>query len=46
MPHVFKIEISAFQIITVAKRQKDSLLEFCHGFNKAFGFFDYESPLT
>jgi hypothetical protein len=39
MPHVFKIKDSVFQVITLAKRQKGSLLEFCYGFNKAFGFF-------
>jgi hypothetical protein len=38
MPHVFKIKISVFQVMT-AKRQKDSLPEFCYGFNKEFGFF-------
>jgi hypothetical protein len=39
MPRVFKIKISVFQVIALAKRQKDSLPEFCYGFNMAFGFF-------
>jgi hypothetical protein len=46
MPHVFKIKISLFQIMARTKRQKDSLLQFCYGFNKALGFFDYDRPLA
>jgi hypothetical protein len=39
MPHVFKFKILVFQVMMLAKRQKDSLPEFCYGFSKAFRFF-------
>jgi hypothetical protein len=39
MLRVFKIKISVFQVRTLAKRQKNSLPEFCYGFNKALRFF-------
>jgi hypothetical protein len=39
MLHVFKFEISGFNVMALAERQKDSLLKFCYGYNKAWGFF-------
>jgi hypothetical protein len=39
IPHVFKLEISVFRVITFDKRQKDSIRGFCYGLNKAFGIF-------
>jgi hypothetical protein len=39
MLHVFKFKISGFDVITLVERQKDSLLKFCYGYNKALGFF-------
>jgi hypothetical protein len=46
--HAFKIGTLVFQIITLAKRQKDSpLLGFCYEFNKTFGFFyDYKCSFS
>jgi hypothetical protein len=45
MPHGFRIKISVFQVMTLAKRQKDSLPEFWYGFRKTFRFFSLD-PLT
>jgi hypothetical protein len=39
MPHLFKIKISVFQIMALARRQKGSLPDFFYGFHNAFGFF-------
>jgi hypothetical protein len=38
MPHIYKIKISVFQVMELVKRQQGSLLEFCYGYNKAFGY--------
>jgi hypothetical protein len=46
IPYVFKIKISVFQVMSLTKRQKGNLLEFCYGFNKASGFFIVKGPFA